>query len=68
MSSNPEKVRYTAQLVDNRVISDLNCNRKLWSILHDNGYYPPQEPTWNKQMKNYREEAKVESKSCTTDE
>ena len=68
MSSNPEKVRYTAQLVNLKYISDLSCNRKLWSILHDNGYYPPQEPTWNKQMKIYREKAKVESKSCTTDE
>lgn len=52
MSKNPEKVTYTAGLVNEGKISDFSCRRNLWKLLHDSGLYPPQEGTWNKQIGN----------------
>lgn len=38
-------------LVSAKVISDASHKRPLWSVLHDNGYYPPSESNWNKNVR-----------------
>ena len=50
-TSNPEKVSYTADLVKQKVISEMQCHRPLWKILNEYGLYPLKEGTWNKMLK-----------------
>ncbi len=52
-SSNQEIVRYTAQLVRQRMISDMSCKRPLWKVLFEERIYSCQEGTWNKQINHY---------------
>lgn len=51
ISKNPEIVAYTADLVNQGIISKLSCRNDLWKPLHNKGLYEPQVGTWNKQMK-----------------
>ena len=39
------------RLVKERKVSDISCNKVLWEILHDNGYYSPTLSNWNSQIK-----------------
>ena len=48
-----EKVRYTAQLVNENTISEMSCHRDLYSILHDHGLYNRTETNWNKVINRY---------------
>ena len=43
-----EKIRYTAQLVNENTISEMSCHRDLYSILHDHRLYNKSESNWNK--------------------
>ena len=54
MSSNPEKVKYTAKMVKEDKLSDMRVNRPIWKILHDCGLYKPSESNWNIDIKKYR--------------
>lgn len=48
-----EKVRYTAQLVNENTISEMSCHRDLYSILHDHRLYTKTESNWNKVINQY---------------
>ena len=39
------------RLVKERKVSDISCNKVLWEILHDNGFYAPTLSNWNSQIK-----------------
>ena len=39
------------RLLKERKVSDISCNKVLWEILHENGYYPPTLSNWNSQIK-----------------
>ena len=39
------------RLITERKVSDISCNKVLWEILHDNGYYSPTLSNWNSQIK-----------------
>ena len=39
------------RLVKERKVSDISCNKVLWEILHDNGYYSPTLSNWNSQIR-----------------
>ena len=43
-----EKIRYTAQLVNENTISEMSCHRDLYSILYDHRLYNKSESNWNK--------------------
>ena len=48
-----EKIRYTAQLVNENTISEMSCHRDLYSILHDHRLYNKSESNWNKVISQY---------------
>lgn len=54
MNSNPEKVRYTAEMIKRKKLSDMQANRPIWQILHNCGLYKPSESNWNIDIKKYR--------------
>lgn len=39
------------RLIKDRKVSDFSCNKVLWEILHENGYYSPTLSNWNSQIK-----------------
>ena len=39
------------RLLKERKVSDISCNKVLWEILHENGYYAPTLSNWNSQIK-----------------
>ena len=39
------------RLIKERKVSDISCNKVLWEILHDNGFYAPTLSNWNSQIK-----------------
>ena len=39
------------RLVKERKVSDISCNKVLWKILYDNGFYAPTLSNWNSQIK-----------------
>ena len=39
------------RLIMERKVSDISCNKVLWEILHDNGFYAPTLSNWNSQIK-----------------
>lgn len=60
ITSNTEKARYTAELVNQKKISDIRCKSALHKVLHDNGLYHPGSNNWIKSIKNYLAVKKVE--------
>ena len=39
------------RLLKERKVSDISCNKVLWEILHDNGFYTPTLSNWNSQIR-----------------
>ena len=39
------------RLLKERRVSDISCNKVLWEILHENGYYAPTLSNWNSQIR-----------------
>ena len=39
------------RLLKERKVSDISCNKVLWEILHENGYYAPTLSNWNSQIR-----------------
>ena len=39
------------RLIKERKVSDISCNKVLWEILHENGYYAPTLSNWNSQIR-----------------
>lgn len=39
------------RLLKERKVSDVSCNKVLWEILHENGYYTPTLSNWNSQIR-----------------
>ncbi len=60
ISSNTEKVRYTAELANNKIISDVSCKTALWRVLNSHDLYHPGCNNWLKTIKNYLKLPKVE--------
>ena len=39
------------RLLKDRKVSDISCNKVLWELLHENGYYTPTLSNWNSQIR-----------------
>ena len=39
------------RLLKERKVSDISCNKVLWEILHENGYYARTLSNWNSQIR-----------------
>ena len=39
------------RLLKERKVSDISCNKALWEILHENGFYAPTLSNWNSQIR-----------------
>lgn len=53
ITNNTEKTQFTANLVNNNIISDLSCKTHLWKVLHSHGLYVPKDGNWRKSINNY---------------
>ena len=53
ITNNTEKSKFTANLVNDGIISDLSCKKPLWSVLHSHGLYLPTLNNWCKSINGF---------------